>query len=48
MSHSSIKLTFDLYEHLIPGSEHEAAQLLDAYLERASAQAEGSAMTRKP
>ena len=38
MGHSSIKLTFDLYGHLMPGSEREAAQLLDAYLERASSQ----------
>lgn len=35
MGHSSIKLTFDLYGHLMPGSEREAAQLLDAFLERA-------------
>lgn len=38
MGHSSIKLTFDLYGHLMPGSEREAAQLLDAYLERADSQ----------
>jgi integrase len=38
MGHSSIKLTFDLYGHLMPGSEREAAQLLDAYLERAGSQ----------
>ena len=33
MGHSSIKLTFDLYGHLMPGSEREAAALLDAFLE---------------
>lgn len=32
MGHSSIKVTFDLYGHLIPGSEAEAAALLDTYL----------------
>ena len=32
MGHSSIKLTFDLYGHLMPGSEREAAALLDAFL----------------
>lgn len=35
MGHSSIKVTFDLYGHLMPGSEAEAAGLLDAYLARA-------------
>ncbi len=35
MGHSSIKLTFDLYGHLMPGSEREAARLLDAFLEEA-------------
>jgi integrase len=39
MGHSSIKVTFDLYGHLMPGSEREAAGMLDAYLERASSQA---------
>lgn len=36
MGHSSITLTFDLYGHLMPGNEAEAADLLDAYLERAN------------
>lgn len=36
MGHASIQTTFDLYGHLMPGSEGEAAGLLDAYLERAS------------
>lgn len=39
MGHSSIKVTFDLYGHLMPGSEREAAGMLDAYLERAGNQA---------
>lgn len=34
MGHSSIKVTFDLYGHLMPGSEREAAGMLDAFLER--------------
>ena len=33
MGHSSIKVTFDLYGHLMPGTEAEAAALLDTYLE---------------
>lgn len=33
MGHSSIKVTFDLYGHLMPGTETEAAALLDRYLE---------------
>lgn len=32
MGHSSIKVTFDLYGHLIPGAEAEAAALLDRFL----------------
>jgi integrase len=32
MGHSSIKITFDLYGHLMPGNEREAAALLDRYL----------------
>jgi integrase len=32
MGHSSIKVTFDLYGHLMPGTEAEAAALLDAFL----------------
>lgn len=36
MGHASIQTTFDLYGHLMPGSESEAAGLLDAYLAGAS------------
>lgn len=32
MGHSSIKVTFDVYGHLMPGSEGVAADLLDAFL----------------
>lgn len=32
MGHSSITVTFDLYGHLMPGTEVEGAALLDAYL----------------
>jgi integrase len=31
MGHSSVTITFDRYGHLMPGSEAEAATLLDAY-----------------
>lgn len=34
MGHSSIKVTFDLYGHLMPGTEAEAAALLDAFLDQ--------------
>jgi integrase len=34
MGHANIKITFDLYGHLLPGNEAEAAGLLDAYLQR--------------
>ncbi len=33
MGHSPITVTFDLYGHLMPGAEAEAAGLLDAFLE---------------
>jgi integrase len=32
MGHASIRITLDGYGHLFPGSRHEAANLLDAYL----------------
>jgi integrase len=36
MGHSSVTITLDRYGHLFPGSETEAAGLLDAYLEQAN------------
>jgi integrase len=39
LGHASITVTYDLYGHLMPGSEGEAVSLVDAYLERASTQA---------
>lgn len=39
MGHSSIKVTYDLYGHLMPGNEAQAAGLLDAFLERANTEA---------
>ena len=39
MGHSSVTITLDRYGHLMPSNEDEAAELLDAYLERASTQA---------
>jgi integrase len=36
MGHASITITLDRYGHLMPGSETEAAGLLDAYLHRAN------------
>jgi integrase len=37
MGHSSIQVTYDIYGHLFPGSEAEAAALLDKYLSKAGA-----------
>jgi len=34
MGHSSVMVTFDLYGHLMPGNEEEAAELLDSFLAR--------------
>ena len=34
--HTNIGITLDLYGHLIPGNEDEAAGRLDAYLQRAT------------
>jgi hypothetical protein len=36
MGHASVTITFDLYGHLMPGNEQEAARLLDAYLHRST------------
>jgi integrase len=44
MGHSSIKVTFDLYGHLMPSAETEAADLLDAYLTRADTEARKAAL----
>lgn len=38
MDHASIQTTYDLYGKLMPGSESEAAALVDAYLARADTQ----------
>lgn len=40
MGHSSITVTFDLYGHLMPGSEAEGAALLDAFLDGRSKDSE--------
>lgn len=45
MGHSSIKVTFDLYGHLMPGSEAEAAELLGAFLERSNTTARVAAVS---
>lgn len=39
MGHASIQTTYDLYGKLMPGSESEAAALVDAYLARANTRA---------
>jgi integrase len=35
MGHASITITLDRYGHLLPGNEHQAANLLDTWLEQA-------------
>jgi integrase len=43
MGHASITITLDRYGHLFPGSEAEAAELLDGYLASQREQAERAA-----
>jgi integrase len=43
MGHSSITVTYDLYGHLMPGTEAEAAALLNAYLGGQAERAEDAA-----
>jgi integrase len=38
MGHSSITITIDRYGHLMPGNEKEAANLLDAFVEKHASQ----------
>ena len=40
MGHANISITLDRYGHLMPGSEEEAASLLDTYLETQHKRAE--------
>jgi hypothetical protein len=50
MGHANISITLDSYGHLMPGSEGEAAGLLDTYLatqrERAEEQARAAVASR--
>ena len=46
MGHSSITITLDRYGHLLPGNEHEAAGLLDAWLQTAASPAQPSPLAR--
>jgi integrase len=48
MGHSSVVITFDLYGHLMPGNEAEAADLLDAYLGRAHESYRSAPPTSRP
>ena len=43
MGHANISITLDRYGHLMPGSEEEAAGLLDAYLDAQRGRAEDQA-----
>jgi integrase len=46
LGHSSIGVTIDVYAHLFPGSEDEAAELVDAYLARVDPANHASAAAR--
>jgi integrase len=48
MGHANISITLDRYGHLMPGTEAEAAQLLDTYLATQREQAEDSARNASP
>jgi integrase len=49
MGHANIKVTFDLYGHLMPGSENEAAGMMDSYLARsASGSTVAQAVAQEP
>jgi integrase len=48
MGHAKISTTLDLYGHLMPGSEGEAAGLLDAYLEAQRERVEEQARAAGP
>jgi integrase len=48
LGHASIQVTFDVYGHLMPGNEAEAAALLEGYLERAQAAARGRHAETRP
>jgi Phage integrase family len=43
MGHANISVTLDRYGHLMPGSEDEAAEMLDAYLNAQRERAEEAA-----
>jgi integrase len=44
MGHSPVTITLDRYGHLMPGSEEEAAGMLDAYLDHANTRARKAAV----
>lgn len=48
MGHAKIAITLDLYGHLMPGSEEEAADLLDTYLAAQRERAEDQARAAEP
>jgi integrase len=48
MGHANISITLDRYGHLMPGSEGEAAGLLDEYLAAQCSQAEEAARATAP
>jgi integrase len=48
MGHANISITLDRYGHLMPGSEEEAAGLLDAYLAAGRERADDAARAAAP
>jgi integrase len=48
MGHGSITVTLDTYGHLMPGSEAEAAGLVESYLDAQRERAEDAARAAAP
>jgi hypothetical protein len=48
MGHANISITLDRYGHLMPGSEDEAAELLNQYLDAQRERAEEQARSAEP
>ena len=48
LGHASVTITFDRYGHLFPGSEHEAAGQLDAFVLGSEGHSRGSEGRSQP
>ena len=43
MGHASVKITWDTYHHLMPGTMAEAGELIQAYIDRPEKEAKAGA-----